>query len=152
MALRTISAAVGLTMLAAATAATAEPCAEWTVVTLARDGSWGSGSDTFQGPALASALRKCNAMSGDGSDCGAEFTAVRNGWTLGLLCGDHRVLVAATDVASAWQAARDRIAYLKLQYGDLLPECRRIVTIDPDGFASASRVRPAKAADTGQRR
>ena len=37
---------------------------EWTVVTLARDGSWGVGTSEHYGPALASALRKCEAISG----------------------------------------------------------------------------------------
>src|SRR5687767_12696851 len=50
---------------------------EWTVVTLARDGSWGVGTSEQYGPALASALRKCEATSGGQSDCGAEVTAVR---------------------------------------------------------------------------
>jgi hypothetical protein len=73
---------------------------EWTVVTLARDGSWGVGTSDHYGPALASALRKCEAISGGQSDCGAEVTAVKQGWTLGILCGDHRVLVAATDLTT----------------------------------------------------
>ena len=37
---------------------------EWTVVTLARDGSWGVGTSEHYGPALASALRKCEATRG----------------------------------------------------------------------------------------
>jgi hypothetical protein len=37
---------------------------EWTVVTLALDGSWGVGTSEHYGPALASALRKCEATSG----------------------------------------------------------------------------------------
>ena len=81
---------------------------EWTVVTLARDGSWGVGTSEYYGPALASALRKCEAMSGGQSDCGAEVTAVRQGWTLGILCGDHRVLVAATDLTTAIMDAQAR--------------------------------------------
>src|ERR1700741_2630352 len=94
-----------LTFLAAALAMPASLAAqhypEWTVVTLARDGSWGAGTSEHYGPALASALRKCEAMSGGQSDCGAEVTAVRNGWTLGILCGDHRVLVAQPNLTAA---------------------------------------------------
>ena len=78
------------------------------MVTLARDGSWGVGTSEFYGPALASALRKCEAMSAGQSDCGAEVTAVRKGWTLGILCGDHRVLVAATDLTTAIMDAQAR--------------------------------------------
>jgi hypothetical protein len=112
---------------------------EWTVVTLARDGSWGVGTSEYYGPALASALRKCNAMSKEQSDCGAEVTAVRQGWTLGILCGDHRVLVAATDLATAILDAEARQASLKDLYGDGLPGCARIVTVDPDSFATPGK-------------
>src|SRR5688500_15827662 len=77
--------------------AAAELCSEWTVVTLARERSWGAGTADSPGAAIASALRKCNAMSGGRSDCGAEFTAIKCGWTIGFLCRDHRVLAASTD-------------------------------------------------------
>ena len=112
---------------------------EWTVVTLARDGSWGVGTSEHYGLALASALRKCNAMSKEKSDCGAEVTAVRQGWTLGILCGDHRVLVAAPDLATAILEAEARQSYLRDHYGDSLPRCARVVTVDPDGFATPAR-------------
>jgi hypothetical protein len=121
---------------------------EWTVVTLARDGSWGVGTSEYYGPALASALRKCEAMSGGQSDCGAEVTAVRQGWTLGMLCGDHRVLVAATDLATAILDAEARQAYLRDLYGDRLPGCSRIVTVDPRGFATPGKKKSWGAART----
>src|SRR3954470_17709115 len=104
---------------------------EWTVVTLARDGSWGVGTSEYYGPALASALRKCEAMSGGQSDCGAEVTAVRQGWTLGTLCGDHRVLVAATDLAAAILEAQARQMFLRDVYGDDLPSCSCVMWVDP---------------------
>ena len=112
---------------------------EWTVVTLALDGSWGVGTSEHYGPALASALRKCNAMSKEQSDCGAEVTAVRQGWTLGILCGDHRVLVAAPDLATAIREAEARQTYLRDVYGDSLPGCSRVVSVDPEGFATSTK-------------
>jgi hypothetical protein len=117
----------------------AEHESEWTVVTLARDGSWGVGTSEHYGPALASALRKCNAMSKEQSDCGAEVTAVRQGWTLGILCGDHRVLVAAPDLETAIQEAEARQTYLRDIYGDSLPGCSRVVLVDPHGFATPTK-------------
>jgi hypothetical protein len=122
---------------------------EWTVVTLARDGSWGVGTSEFYGPALASALRKCEAMSAGQSDCGAEVTAVRKGWTLGSLCGDHRVLVAATDLATAIMDAQARQMYLRDLYGDGLPSCSCVMWVDPQGFAASSRKPGGAAARTG---
>jgi hypothetical protein len=126
----------------------AEQETEWTVVTLARDGSWGVGTAEYYGPALASALRKCDAMSDGQSDCGAEVTAVRQGWTLGILCGDHRVLVAATDLTIAIMEAQARQIYLRGHYGESLPSCSCVIRVDPQGFAEASG-KPARAARTG---
>jgi hypothetical protein len=120
---------------------------EWTVVTLARDGSWGVGTSEYYGPALASALRKCDAMSTEHSDCGAEVTAVRQGWTLGILCGDHRVLVAATELTTAILEAQARQIYLRDLYGDSLPSCLCVMWVDPRGFAATSR-KPWGAART----
>jgi hypothetical protein len=121
---------------------------EWTVVTLARDGSWGVGTSEHYGPALASALRKCDAMSGRQSDCGAEVTAVRNGWTLGILCGDHRVLVAEANLTMAILEADARQSYLRDLYGDGLPACSCIVWVDPQGFATPARSKPWGAVRT----
>jgi len=120
---------------------------EWTVVTLARDGSWGVGTSEYYGPALASALRKCEAMSDGQSDCGAEVTAVRQGWTLGILCGDHRVLVAATELTTAIMDAQARQMVLRDLYGDGLPSCSCVMWVDPRGFAASSR-KPWGAART----
>ncbi len=94
---------------------------EWIVVTMARDGSWGVGTSEYIGPALASALRKCEASSKEQSDCGAEVTAVRKGWTLGILCGDHRVLVAGHGATTAIMDAQARQIYLRDLYGETLP-------------------------------
>ena len=115
-----------------------EQASEWTVVTLARDGSWGKGTSEFYGPALAAALRKCEAMSGGQSDCGAEVTAVKSGWTFGILCGDHRILVAATDLPTAIMDAQAREIYLRGLYGNSMPYCSCVVWVDPQGFAEAS--------------
>lgn len=127
----------------------AQHASEWTVVTLARDGSWGTATSELQSRALASALRKCEAMSDGRSDCGAEVTAVRKGWTLGILCGGHRILVAETELMAAIGAAQVRELYLWELYGGGLPTCECIVTVDPQGFASASRKKPWGAARTG---
>jgi hypothetical protein len=54
-------------------------------VTPALDGSWGAGTADTQGTAIGSAFRKCNAMSGQKSDCGAEFTAIKRGWAIAFL-------------------------------------------------------------------
>lgn len=138
-------------VLMAAVPSAAQGDTEWTLVTLARDGSWGAGTAEQQGPAMASALRKCYAMSRQ-SDCGAEFTAVRRGWTLGILCGDHRVLVAARELVNAYREAQRRESVLRTLYGEALPVCWRIMTVDPDGFVTAAKGGPPRVANTGQGR
>jgi hypothetical protein len=135
---RCITTILGLSLpavLMAAVPSAAQDDGEWTVVTLALDGSWGVGTSEQQGQALASAVRKCSAMSRE-SDCGAEFTAVRRGWTLGLLCGNHRVLVAAKELVNADREAQFRECDLKTQYEWSLPFCWRVITVDPDGFVT----------------
>ena len=105
------------------------------------------GTSEYYGPALASALRKCEAMSVGQSDCGADVTAVRKGWTLGILCGEHRVLVAATELTTAIMDAEARQTFMRELYGDSLPSCSCIMWVDPRGFAGSSR-RPWGAART----
>ena len=51
-----------------------------------------------QSEAIAVSTRKCEAMSAEQSDCGAEFVAFRTGWALALLCGGYRVIVAEKEL------------------------------------------------------
>ena len=71
--------------------------ANWTVLTVARNGSWGIASARTQGEAIAGALLRCRAMRADASDCGAELVAFRSGLALALMCGDHHVIVTGND-------------------------------------------------------
>ena len=79
---------------------------DWTVVTLARDGSWGVACDRSQPRAIAEAIRYCLAMSGGASDCGAQITATRGGWTVDNLCGNHKVIATGDSLAAAEIEAR----------------------------------------------
>src|SRR5580698_7776943 len=73
----------------------------WTVLTVARNGNWGIASARTQGEAIAGALLRCQAMTADESDCGAEFVAFRSGLALALMCGDDHVIVTANDSEEA---------------------------------------------------
>ena len=73
----------------------------WTVLTIARNGNWGIANARTQGEAIAGALLRCQTMTADESDCGAEFVAFRSGLALALMCGDYRVIVTANDPAEA---------------------------------------------------
>ena len=114
---------------------------DWTVVTMARDGSWGIGIDRHIADANAAAIRECRAMSSGGSDCGAEFAATRGGWIIGLRCDDYRILVAAKELKDAETAALHREIDLKEFYVPDLPVCRRVLTVDPHGAVTTSSPR-----------
>ena len=114
---------------------------ELTVVTLARDGSWGLATAGSQGQAIAAAIRDCRAMAAAPSDCGAQFTTTRGGWVIANLCGDHKIIVAAETREAAEKAALSREGDLKRSYAPDLPPCRRVLTVDPRG-AHVSPIAP----------
>jgi hypothetical protein len=78
------------------------------------------------------AVSKCKAMAVPQSDCGAQFTTIRSGWTLALLCGEHKVLATAKRLDEAWLAVQFRLE-LKRAYLPELPPCRQIFKVDPTG-------------------
>ena len=78
---------------------------DWTVVTMAHNGSWGIGTHRHLTSALASAINDCRAMSTTTTDCRAESVSSRGGWVLGLRCGDYVILVSASDLKEAEAAA-----------------------------------------------
>jgi hypothetical protein len=114
---------------------------DWTVVTMAHNGSWGIGTHRHLTSALASAINDCRAMSTTTSDCGAESVSSRGGWVLGLRCGDYIILASASDLKEAAAAALNREIDLKELYVPDLPPCRRVLTVNPHGVATATDAR-----------
>jgi hypothetical protein len=110
----------------------------WTVLTMARDGSWGVACGSSQPEAIAEAIRFCRGMAGGPSDCGAQIAATRGGWMIGNLCGDHRIMATASTLMEAEQEALNREISLQLSYVPDLPPCRRVVTIDTSRSLIAS--------------
>jgi hypothetical protein len=105
---------------------------DWTVVTMARDGSWGVANNASMSRAISAAIRDCQAMSAGQNDCGAEFTTIRKGWTLALFCGDERILAAAKGREEAESSVELRIKLKRAHLPDL-PPCRRVLSVDPSG-------------------
>jgi hypothetical protein len=130
---------VGGTAIISTAAADEDWEKDWTVVTMARDGSWGVGIDHHIAGANAAAIRECKA--GGGSDCGAEFAATRGGWIIGLRCDDYRILVAGKDLREAEAAALYREIDLKQLYVSDLPSCHRVLTVDPRGAVTTASPR-----------
>jgi hypothetical protein len=104
-----------------------------TALTLARDGAWGTATETSTGRAIAHAIRDCKAMSRHALGCGAMFTTVRSGWSVAVLCGDETIIAAAARLADAEQMAREREYRLRHVYLRSMPPCTRVATVDPDG-------------------
>ena len=134
-------AALGLLLLlSVALPAGAVDLDELTVVTIARDGSWGVATAGSQGPAIAAAIRDCQVMAGGPSDCGAHFITTRGKWVIATLCGDNKIIVAAETREGTEQAALVRERPLRGTYA-----CTRILTVSPLGT-----VLPGESAPTYQ--
>jgi hypothetical protein len=117
---------------------------DWTVVTLAQNGAWGAATDDSLSHAIATARRDCMAMAVVLIDCGAKFTAIRGGWTLGVLCGTYSIIVAERDLSEAEAALRNREAELASLHVDLAP-CERVLTVDPTGAIRVERPHVVRA-------
>jgi hypothetical protein len=115
--------------------------ANWTVLTVALNGSWGIASARTQGEAIAGALLRCRAMRADASDCGAEFVAFRSGLALALMCGDHHVIVTGNDSEEADGSALDRLLTLRGHYGPDFPPCQHLLQIDSHGTLTTFKAR-----------
>ena len=108
--------------------------------TVAYSGAWGLSTARSQGDAIAGALHQCQSKATSDNDCGAELVAYKTGWSLAILCGDHRVLVADKDLQAAEAAAYDRVAALARSYPPGLPACNRLLTVDPLGAVTLGEV------------
>jgi hypothetical protein len=106
---------------------------DWTVVTMAPDGAWGSATEPSVGQALARAIANCKAMSGMKLGCGAQSRAIQAGWIVAARCGDRNIVVTERRLADAERAARERETDLREHYAPDMPPCRRVLTVDPRG-------------------
>ena len=121
---------------------------DWTVLTMAQDGSWGVACHDSQWRAMAEAMRFCRSMAGasGASDCGANFATTRGGWIVANLCGDYKVLATGATLSEAETEALNREISLQLQFVPDLPACRRVVTVDAgrSTIVSSLRIPPAR--------
>jgi hypothetical protein len=118
----------------------------WTVLTVARNGNWGIATALTRSEAIAGALLRCQTMTDDESDCGAELVAFRSGLALALMCGEHRIIVTADDAGQADSSALERMLALRDLYGPDFPACRHLLQIDCHGALTTFR---AKRIDSG---
>jgi hypothetical protein len=106
---------------------------DWTVVTMAPDGSLGVATAMSAGQALSQAIRNCRTISREVIGCGAQSKFVRAGWIVALRCGATNIIAAGASLGDVEQAAAERQAELRRLYAPDLPPCRRVLTVDPEG-------------------
>ncbi len=104
-----------------------------TVLTMAPNGSWGAATDDSVGAAIATAIARCNGRHRHAIGCGAWFTTIRGGWSLGIRCGQESILVSEQTLVEAEQAAIDREVELRRLHAASMPPCIRVVSVDPSG-------------------
>jgi len=104
-----------------------------TILTMAPNGSWGAATDDSVSAALAAAIARCNGRHQRAIGCGALFTTIRGGWSLGIRCGRENILASERTLAEAEQAAIDREVELRRLQGADMPPCVRVVSVDPSG-------------------
>jgi hypothetical protein len=108
-----------------------------TVLTMAPNGAWGVATADSIGPAIAAAVARCNGKHRGAIGCGASYTTIRAGWSLGIRCGGENILVAEQALVEAEQAAIDREAELRRRHTSGMPPCVRVVSVDPSGTVVA---------------
>jgi hypothetical protein len=111
---------------------------DWTALTVARNGAWGTASDASVLRAMARAIAACRIMSGPegNGDCGGEITTVRAAWSLAYACGDQTFIATGVTAADARMAAIDRASELREILGGGLEPCTLLVSVDTDGKPS----------------
>jgi len=124
---------------------------QWLALTLAPDGTWGAAAHDDSNAAITGAIAQCAERSPRPTTsitgCGALLRLARNGWGIAEICGTRwhvsveRTLVEAELSLQAWKLS------LKYEHGIALAECRRVVTVGPDGEPVAYQpARPLSAA------
>ena len=106
---------------------------------MAPDGSWGAATEPHINRAIAGAIASCKAMSGAQLGCGAYFTSIRAGWSLGIRCGREIIIVAEKILADAESRAIRRETELREVYVRDMPACVRVVMVDPNGVTAVAR-------------
>jgi hypothetical protein len=109
----------------------------WTVLTMAPDGAWGTATDFLVNQAIAGAIANCKTKSQSALGCGARYTTIQSGWSVGLRCGDENILAAEHSLAEAEQAVTERELELRRTHLPDMPSCMHVVIVDPNGIAIA---------------
>lgn len=110
--------------------------ADWTVLTMAPNGTWGTATEGYVNRAMAVAMARCRKMSSSNLGCGAYMVSIQSGWALGLRCGRESILATGATLAEATAMARRREEELRLHYQPAMADCRRIVSVSAGGIVT----------------
>ena len=125
--------------------------ADWTVLTIAPDGAWGTATDTYLNRAIANAIAHCRAASQSTLGCGAIQVSVQRGWALGLRCGRENILGTGATLTEAADRARERELALRKFYQPDMESCRQSVVVAPDGSVKLPQPRAIVFDSSGDR-
>jgi len=106
---------------------------DFTVLTIAPDGAWGTATDPRINRAIHLAISNCKIMSGAALGCGAYLTTVRGGWSLAIRCGGENIIAADRNLAEAERRVHRREIELRAHDVRDMAPCGRVVTVDPNG-------------------
>jgi len=141
---RVVSITLATVCLACGKAAATED--DWThdvtVLTITRTGAWGAATRPSVGDAIAGAIQDCRRRAAEATtDCGALQVSIRNGWSVGYLCGSEVIAVTGKTLQEAQTAAMYReIDLAQIEQLQLSP-CDIVVALDPRGrVADLSRI------------
>jgi len=113
---------------------------QWLALTLAPDGTWGAVARDNSNAAITGAIAQCaersprppNSITG----CGALLRLARNGWGIAEICGTRWHVSVEPTLGEAELSVQAWKLSLKYEHGIALSECRRVVTVGPDGEAA----------------
>jgi hypothetical protein len=110
---------------------------QWLALTIAPDGAWGAAASGNVNTAMTTAIAQCKDRSSRPRDvltgCGALLRTARNGWGIAEICGRHWTVSVEPTLAEAEFHLRTWKLSMKYEYGVILPQCHRVITVGPDG-------------------
>ena len=113
--------------------------ADWTVLTVAPDGGWGTATDAYINEATSRAIAQCRSMSTRTLGCGARLVSIQGGWALALRCGNEDVLATGATLLEAAKHAHRRELELRELYHPNMASCGQLVVVGPDGFVKKAQ-------------
>jgi hypothetical protein len=107
--------------------------ADWTVLTIAPDGGWGTATEGSVNQAISGAIARCRSMSNRTLGCGAHQVSVQRGWALAVRCSEENILATGATLLEATESAHRREFELRNLYHSKIRSCRQLVLVGPDG-------------------